>query len=61
MKFIFLLIGLFTFVFSSAYYDDYGCNTKGKPKCCWVHYNSCCEPAERMRTYIEKKNFMLQT
>ena len=55
MKFLFLLVALFTFVFPSDFYDNYGCNTRGKSKCCWVHYSSCCEPAEGKRTCIYEK------
>ena len=55
MKFIFLLIALFTFVFSSAFDENYGCELKGKNKCCWVNFNSCCKPAEGVRTCREAK------
>ena len=53
MKFLVLLIALFAFVSSNPYYDDYGCNTGSKNKCCWVNYHSCCKPPEGKRTCNE--------
>ena len=50
MKFIFLLISLFAFAFSSGFYENYGCQIGSKSKCCWVNSNSCCKPAEGKRT-----------
>ena len=46
MKLLFLLIALFAFVFSSIYDYDYGCNIKGKKRCCWIKNNSCCKTKE---------------
>ena len=56
MKFIFLLIALFAFVFSSnPYYENYGCQIGSKNKCCWVNYHSCCNPPKEKRTCKEVK------
>ena len=50
MKFIFLLIALFAFAFSNEYYDNYGCELRGKNRCCWLHYSNCCQPPQGPRT-----------
>ena len=55
MKFFILLIALFALVSSSPYMDNYGCNIGSKSKCCWVNYNSCCQPPEGKRTCKEVK------
>ena len=55
MKFLFLLIALFAIVCSSAFEDNYGCDTTYKNKCCWVKLYSCCRPLGEKRTCKEEK------
>ena len=55
MKFIFLLIALFAFIFSNSFYENYGCELGGKNKCCWINSINCCQPAEGKRTCENQK------
>ena len=61
MKFLFLLIALFTFVFSSEFEDNYGCELNYKNRCCWIKYNSWCRPLGEKRPCKEVKTLCCKT
>ena len=55
MKLVLVLLSLLAFALSSLYEEEYGCSLQKVSKCCWSHYNGCCDPPSGPRSCPEKR------